>query len=129
MKIEDVVSTLKKFNFVHSIIFFGSRAIGNGRKESDFDLCIISKPDRDIGLKERISLENSVPENIDISLLNELPVNIRKRVFLEGKVLYTEDLYYVLTLAKEAEMEYTRYGSMRMDYHKAVMRRISARLG
>ncbi|KAF5419330.1 MAG: hypothetical protein C5S49_00655 [Candidatus Methanogaster sp.] len=129
MKIEDIVSTLKKFKFVHSIIFFGSRAIGNGRKESDFDLCIISKQDMDIGLKERISLENSVPGNIDISLLNELPVNIRKRVFLEGKVLYTEDLYYVLTLAKEAEMEYTRYGSMRMDYHKAVMRRISARLG
>ncbi len=129
MKIEDVIPTLKKFKFVHSIIFFGSRAIGNGRKESDFDLCIISKPDMDIGLKERISLENSVPGNIDISLLNELPVNIRKRVFLEGKVLYTEDLYYVLTLAKEAEMEYTRYGSLRRDYHKAVMSRISARLG
>ena len=129
MKIEDVVSTLKKFKFVHSIILFGSRAIGTGRKESDFDLCIISKPDMDVGLKERVSLENSVPENIDISLLNELPVNIRKRVFLEGKVLYTKDLYYVLTLAKETEMEYTRYGSMRMDYHKAVMRRVSARLG
>ena len=83
----------------------------------------------DVGLKYRVSLENSVPENIDISLLNELPVNIRKRVFLEGKVLYTEDLYYVLTLAKETEMEYTRYGSLRRDYHKAVMRRVSARLG
>ena len=129
MKIEDVVSTLKKFKFVHSIILFGSRAIGNARKESDFDLCIILKQDMDVGLKERVSLENSVPENVDISLLNELPVNIRKRVFLEGKVLYTKDLYYILTLAKEAEMEYTRCGSMRMDYHKAVMRRISARLG
>ena len=129
MKIEDIISTLKKFKFVHSIILFGSRAVGNERNESDFDLCIISKPNMDAGLKERVSLENSVPETIDISLLNELPVNIRKRVFLEGKVLYTKDLYYVLTLAKETEMEYTRYGSMRMDYHKAAMRRISARLG
>ena len=129
MKIEDIISTLKKFKFVHSIILFGSRAVGNERNESDFDLCIISKPNMDAGLKERVSLENSVPETIDISLLNELPVNIRKRVFLEGNVLYTKDLYYVLTLAKEAEMEYTRYGSMRMDYHKAAMRRISARLG
>ena len=129
MKIEDIISTLKKFKFVHSIILFGSRAVGNERNESDFDLCIISKPNMDAGLKERVSLENSVPETIDISLLNELPVNIRKRVFLEGKVLYTKDLYYVLTLAKETEMEYTRYGSMRVDYHKAAMRRISARLG
>ncbi len=129
MKIEDVISTLKKFDFVHSIILFGSRAIGNWRNESDFDICIIPKPDMDVGLKERVSLENSVPENIDISLLNELPVNIRKRVFLEGKVLYTKDLYYVLTLAKETEMEYIRYGSMRRDYHKAAMRRVSTRLG
>ncbi|RZN32422.1 MAG: nucleotidyltransferase domain-containing protein [Methanosarcinales archaeon] len=129
MKIEDVVLRLRKFKFVHSVILFGSRAVGNEREESDFDLCIISKPDMDVGLKERISLENSVPENVDISLLTELPVNIRKRVFLEGEVLYTRDLYYVLTLAKETEMEYTRYGSMRMDYHKAVMGRVSARLG
>ncbi len=129
MKIEDVVLRLRKFKFVHSVILFGSRAVGNERKESDFDLCIISKPDMDVGLKERISLENSVPDNVDISLLTELPVNIRRRVFIEGEVLYTRDLYYVLTLAKETEMEYTRYGSMRMDYHKAVMGRVSARLG
>ena len=44
-------------------------------------------------------------------------------------MLYTKDLYYVLTLAKETEMEYIRYGGMRMDYYKSVMRRVSARLG
>lgn len=126
---EDLVSTLKKFKFVHSIILFGSRATGTERRESDFDICIIPKPSVDVGLKERIALGNSLSENIDLSLLNELPVTIRKRVFLEGKVLYTEDLYYILTLAKENDMECIRYGNLKRNYHKAVMKRVRARLG
>ena len=128
MKIEDVVSTLMKFKLVHSIILYGSRAIGTQREESDFDLCIMPNPGMSIGLKERIALENSIPENIDLSLMDELPVNIRKRVFLEGKVLYTKDLYYILTLAKETEMEYIRYRNLKTDYHKAVMNRVKARI-
>jgi predicted nucleotidyltransferase len=93
MKINDVVTTLTKFEFVHSIILYGSRAVGTQREESDFDVCIIPDPGVSIDLKERIALENSIPQNIDLSLLGELPVNIRKRVFLEGKVLFTKDPY------------------------------------
>ena len=37
MKIEDAVSTLKNFKFVHSIILFGSRAKGTGRRDSYFE--------------------------------------------------------------------------------------------
>ena len=90
---EDIISILTKFNLIHSIILFGSRATGTQREKSDFDLCIIPDTDVSISLKERITLENSLPENIDISLIDELPVNIRKRVFLEGKVLYTKEVF------------------------------------
>lgn len=128
MKINDVVSTLKKFELVHSIILYGSRAVGTQREESDFDVCIILNPGVNIGIKERIALENSIPQNIDLSLIGELPVNIRKRIFLEGKVLYTKDFYYILTLAKETEMEYVRYEHLKRDYHKAVMNRVRAKL-
>ena len=69
------------------------KARGTEKEKSDIDICIIPKPDFTIPLKERISLNNSVPENIDISFIDELPVYIRKRIFLEGKVLYTEDMY------------------------------------
>ena len=128
MKTEDIVSTLKIFEFVHSIILFGSRATGTQKEKSDFDLCIIPNPDVSISLKERIALENSLPENIDLSLIDELPVNIRKRVFLEGKVLHTNDFYYILTLAKQTDMEYIRYRNLKVDYHKAVMNRVRAKL-
>lgn len=127
-EIETVVLRLKKFRFVHSVVLFGSRAIGTERAESDVDLCIIPKPEADVSLKERIALNNIVPESIDISLLSELPVYIRKRVFLEGKVLYTKDPYYVLTLAKENNLEYARYQRMKRDYHKGVMERVRLKL-
>lgn len=127
-KNEEVIRELKNFGFIHSIILFGSRARGMEGTQSDVDLCIIPKPYIDISLKERIALDNSVPENIDISLLHELPVYIRKRVFLEAKVLYTEDIYYILTLAKENDLEYTRYNKLKIDYHAGVMKRVRVRL-
>jgi len=82
----------------------------------------------DVSLKERIALNNTVPESIDISLLRELPVYICKRIFLEGKVLHTEGLYYILTLAKENDLEYSRYQRMKIDYHRNVMERVRLKL-
>lgn len=128
MKIEYLISILIKFKLIHSIILFRSRPIGTQREKSDFDLCIIPDSGVSISLKERITLENSLPENIDLSMIDELPVNIRKRVFLEGKVLYTKDFYYILTLAKQTEMEYLKYRNLKRDYHKAVMNRVRAKL-
>ncbi len=84
--LKELISILKTSGFVHSIILFGSKARGTEKEKSDIDICIIPEPDIEIPLKERISLRNSVPENIDISFMDELPVYIRKRVFLEGKV-------------------------------------------
>lgn len=127
----DLNEALLKLNnsrLVHSIILFGSKARGTEKEKSDIDICIIPKPDVEITLKERISLNNSVSENIDISFIDELPVYIRKRMFLEGKVLYTQDMYHVITLSKINDMEYERYKRLTGDYHKNVMERVKARL-
>jgi len=122
------ISKLKSYRFVHSIILFGSKARGTEKEKSDIDICIIPRPDIEISLKERIAINNSVPENIDISFIDELPVYIRKRIFLEGKVLYTQDMYYVLTLSKINDIEYERYKNFTREYHKHVMERVRARL-
>ena len=125
----EVISKLKGNKLIHSILLFGSRAKGTESQRSDLDICIIPKPDVEVTLKDRISMDNSVPENIDISLLDELPVYIRKSVFLEGKVLYTQDMYYILTLAKINDLEYERYKRLNKDYHKHVMERVRAKMG
>ena len=67
--VNEIISKLKTYSFVHSIILFGSKARGTEKEKSDIDICIIPKPDVEITLKERISLSNSVPENIDISFI------------------------------------------------------------
>lgn len=125
--INEAISKLKSSGLVHSIILFGSKARGTGKEKSDIDICVIPEPDTEIPLKDRISLNNSVPENIDISFIDELPVYIRKRVFLEGRVLYTQDMYHVLTLSKINDIEYERYKRLTRDYHKHVMERVRAR--
>lgn len=127
--INEAISKLKSSKLVHSIILFGSKVRGTQKEKSDIDICIIPEPDVEMPLKERISINNSVPENIDISFIDELPVYIRKRVFLEGRVLYTQDMYYVLTLSKINDIEYERYKRLTKDYHKHVMERVRARLG
>ena len=123
-----VLLKLRSSRLVHSIILFGSKARGTEKEKSDIDICIIPKPDIEVTLKERISLNNSVPENIDISFINELPVYIRKRIFLEGKVLYTQDMYYILTLSKINDMENERFKRLNKEYHKHVMERVRAKL-
>jgi len=126
--LNEVILKLKSSRLVHSIILFGSKARGTEKEKSDIDICVIPKPDVEITLKERISLNNLVSENIDISFIDELPVYIRKRIFLEGKVLYTHDMYYVLTLSKINDLEYERYKRLTREYHKHVMERVRARL-
>jgi len=126
--LNEVILKLKSSRLVHSIILFGSKAKGTEKEKSDIDICIIPKPDFKITLKERISLNNSFPENIDISFIDELPVYIRKRIFLEGKVLYTQDMYHVLTISKINDLEFERYKRLTVEYHKHVMERVRARL-
>ncbi len=126
--VNEIISKLKSYSFVHSIILFGSKARGTEKEKSDIDICVIPKPDVEITLKERISLSNSVPENIDISFIDELPVYIRKRIFLEGRLMYTQDMYHVLTLSKINDLEYERHKRLIGEYHKHVMERVRARL-
>jgi predicted nucleotidyltransferase len=126
--INEAISKLKSFRLVHSIILFGSKARGTVKEKSDIDICVIPKPDVEITLKKRIALNNSVPDNVDVSFMNELPVYIRKRIFLEGKVLYTQDMYHVITLSKINDLEYERYKRLTGEYHKRVMERVRARL-
>ncbi|HEY9246842.1 MAG TPA: nucleotidyltransferase domain-containing protein [Candidatus Methanoperedens sp.] len=80
MDTNETVSKLKSFRFVHSIILFGSKARGTEKEKSNMDICIIPEPDVEITLKERISLVNSMPENVDISFIDEYRRHVMERV-------------------------------------------------
>lgn len=115
-KIEATVKLLKNLDFVHSILLFGS--ISKKRSGNDIDICYI--PSREISLKDRLAINSAVPEGVDISMYFDLPVHIRKRISEEGKVLYTKEMYRLLSLLKENDFEYSIYKKYREYYHKAV---------
>lgn len=129
VKIEDDVKEttdiLKGFDIIHSIILFGSRA--RGLQGRDIDICII--PSKELGLRERLSIESNVPDNVDISVFLDLPIHIRKRIFEEGQVLHTKDMYYLLTLLKETDLEYSSYQKHREYYNQAMQQRMRRKLG
>lgn len=123
--VEEITEILKNFDFIHSILLFGSRARGkNGR---DIDICII--PSRELNLRERLSIDSAVPSGVDISIYFDLPIHIRKRISEEGKVLYTKDMYHLLTLFKENDSEYSGYKRYREYYNKAIKEMIRKRVG
>ncbi len=118
--IDKITEMLKKFDFVDSILLFGSRA--RGKSGRDIDICIV--PSREPDLKERLSLDSIMPSGADISIYFELPIHIRKRIFEEGKVLYSKDMYHLLTLGKETDLEYAGYKRYREYYNKAARERM-----
>ena len=123
--IKETVEILKSFDSIHSIILFGSRA--RGAQGRDIDLCII--PSKELNLRERLSIESSVPNNVDISVFFDLPIHIRKRIFEEGQVLHTREMYYVLTLLKENDFEYSGYKRHREYYNKSMQQRMRRKVG
>jgi|GEM_PF-1597881 len=124
-KIEEIIELLKSFDFVHSIMLFGS--ISREKSGRDIDICII--PSRNLSFKERLAVEAATPPDFDISIYSELPIHIRKRISEEGTLLYTEDIYHLLTIFKETDLEYRGYRRYREYYIKAARERIRMRFG
>jgi predicted nucleotidyltransferase len=120
IKTDEVIDMLKSIDFIQSILLFGSRS--RGKIGRDIDICII--PSRELNLKERLSIDSAVPSSVDISIYFDLPVHIRKRIAEEGKVLFTKDMYNLLTLFKENDLEYAGYRRHREYYNKAVSERM-----
>jgi predicted nucleotidyltransferase len=117
--IEEIKTIFKSFSFIHSLLLFGSRA--KGKIGRDTDICII--PARELTMNERLSIDSAMPEGVDISIFSELPVHIRKRVFEEGEVLYTKDMYHLLEVGKETDLEYSGYKIFRENYNKTIRER------
>lgn len=115
-KIEATVKHLKDLNYVHSILLFGS--ISKKRSGNDIDICYI--PSREMNLNDRLAINSAIPEGVDISMYFDLPVHIRKRISEEGKVLFTKEMYGLLTILKENDFEYSGYKKYRDYYNKSI---------
>lgn len=86
---------------VLAVILFGSRARGEASAGSDVDVCLVLAPgaSREHAATEA-RLEYLAEFDLDVSVFQQLPLQLRSRVLKEGKVLFVrdEDTLYALAL-------------------------------
>ena len=108
---------LTKKKEIESIIQFGSSL---QRKDyRDIDICIFTtKP---LSLKAKLALQRNLPEKYDLSFYDDLPLNLKKRVLSEGKILFTREYYKILKELQYVDLEYPRYATFLEEYHEQRM--------
>lgn len=116
MAFEGVVERLREFDFVHSVLLFGSRARGGGRSDSDVDVCVVEVPGVAVSLEDKLRAASALAGDVDLSFFRDLSVGVRHRVFQEGQTLYTRDASYLYSLIKVTDFEYPRYREARRLY-------------
>lgn len=103
--LNELLGAAKKDKSVLAVVLFGSRARGEAAR--DVDVCLVLYPDKSSeGFDKRV--EYSTHENLDVSVFQDLPLYIRKRVLEDGKVLLCKDegLLYDIASATVREFEY-----------------------
>ena len=109
-----MLSILKKNKEVESIVQFGSSL--KSKRYRDIDICVFTS--RKFTLKEKLALYRDLPEKYDISFYDDLPMNLRKAVTSEGKILFTKDYYIFLKELQYVDLEYPKYAAFLKQYTK-----------
>jgi len=78
---------------VLAVLQFGSRTRGDAAPQSDIDVCLVLAPRSQA---DRLSLAQKRLEyltglDLDISIFQELPIYVRRRVLKEGRLLFVRD--------------------------------------
>lgn len=84
-KLNYLIERISKIKQVQAIILFGSQVNNKARKDSDFDLAILTE---NMPREKEMEIIGLGDDTYDISIFNRLPPIIKFRVLKEGKVLF-----------------------------------------
>lgn len=86
-----IAELCKKYK-VRELSLFGSRARGDFRSNSDFDLLVDFRPDADIDLfdyaRMQVDLELLIGNKVDLVEKSGLKQYVRERVLADARVIY-----------------------------------------
>lgn len=94
MEIETLLSKLKNRKDILAVYLFGSHARGSNHKNSDIDICIVpnkTKKEERSDMEFIIDISKDFSDNFDFVNFYRLPIQIKYRVFKEGKEFVCND--------------------------------------
>lgn len=103
-KLISLVKKISSLQGVQAIYLFGSQARGEAGSLSDVDICVITSPTSD-----KAAIQGYASKKVDVVLFDDLPLNMRVRVFREGKALYVADEQDMHQLEWRTMKEYIDY--------------------
>jgi len=116
---ERLAAELAKNRDVDAVYLFGSFARGEQKTTSDIDICVIARENA-----SRRELEGlaDASDNLDVSVFQLLPPQVRYRVLKEGKPLFVRDESRIRSLEVFTVLDY-------LDFKHIIDRRFSRIVG
>jgi predicted nucleotidyltransferase len=118
---QEVVGAAREAADILAAILFGSAARGEKSSTSDLDLCLVLMPKVYPALalsKKKLAYASQL--RVHISIFQQLPLYIRKRVLQEGEILFCRDDDALYELAFQTLRELADFEPTYLEYLKAV---------
>lgn len=120
-KLSGIIRQLKNNQLIESVLQFGSSL---ERKDyRDIDLCLLTR--RKLSFQEKLALVRPFPERYDITFYDDFPLDLKKEILSQGKILFTRNYYQLLKELQYVDLEYFPYKLFLEEYHTARMASVS----
>lgn len=120
-RLSGIIRQLKNNPLIESVLQFGSSL---ERKDyRDIDLCLLTR--RKLSFQEKLALVRPFPERYDITFYDDLPLDLKKEVLSQGKILFTRNYYQLLKELQYVDLEYFPYKLFLEEYHAARIASVS----
>lgn len=117
-KFSTEVEKLRQIKEVKAVYLFGSLVKKKITPFSDIDICVITKGASESTKAEISSLSS---EKLQVSVFEDLPVNIQIRVFKEGKPLIVKDSKFVASLKAKTISRFLDFKPVLVYYYKKAL--------
>jgi len=112
-----IVRAAREAKDILAVILFGSSARGENSSTSDLDLCLVLMPKSYSGLElSKIKLQYASHFPVHISIFQQIPLYMKKRVLQEGKILFCRDDDALYEVAFKTLREYSHFAPAYREY-------------